>query len=258
MKVVFLVALLIPCVVAQGNCSHSCIVDSDCAPDNDCNQCINKQCLAGCGGTCTGDRDCGDKNCLYCAGGVCQNSPGHQCGQSCKASTDCSQFDGNCQLCLNNTCTAGCGRICDKSSECLGECEHCILGVCAKSSGTCNHICTNSLDCIQHSDCNTCVDGLCGAVCGQGCTQNSDCLSNTCHFCNLNITTMKNTCGQYPINKKCHDQCSVDSQCSGNPGTCERCINRKCGSACSATCVHDTDCVTRHCQKCKAGTCSPS
>jgi len=251
----FVVLLVIP-AYSQEHCLAGCTVDADCQPDNDCNMCIKGICHAGCSGSCSKMADCGDSNCKYCTDGMCQNSPDHTCAQSCSMNSDCNG-NSNCQLCFRGQCTAGCGGICSKTSDCVGECQHCISGVCAANNVTCNGKCLTTLDCIQSSQCNTCINGFCGASCGQPCSHNQECADSGCTFCDIKSGTV-GTCGEFPINKRCGETCVVDDQCTGSPGTCKSCIRGKCGSACADPCIGNSDCVVTHCQNCQSGKCSAS
>jgi len=239
------------CERDSGHCGTACTVNFDCnQTSSSCEYCMGGECGSGCQQPCDLDQDCRDINCRYCFEHQCGRSPNRQCKQPCSINTDCDQ-SSDCATCNNNICTAGCGGVCANSSECLVPgCNHCINSVCSHDNTKCLANCQVNLDCNQTSVCSLCVAGRCGAGCGQQCNDNSQCIDTDCHYC------ANGSCQSQPAGVPCHGACTVDSQCTGSPGTCGSCFQHKCGSTCSSACLTNTDCVVHHCGTCNSGKCT--
>lgn len=231
---------------ACGN-GKACSADTDCL-SNACNL-VSNTCVAS---KCLDQRKDGSETGIDCGGGTC---PACGVGIGCIADTDC--LSNACDF-ITSTCVAN--KCLDQRKDGSETDIDCGGGTCAA--------CANGKACIANSDCssnacdansNTCVTSQCidhhkdgaetgvdcgGGAClacanGQGCSINSDCVSNACD--RLSNLCIANQCLDH-----FQDGNETDVDCGG-ADACSRCsVGQKCqvnadcalGHTCSISLPH--------------------
>jgi hypothetical protein len=258
---------------------------------------------SGNGTACTVDSDCTSAHCLD---GVCCSTATCAACQSCNVSGSAGtcanipsgQPDNN----PSNTCDGGgtlkcngagaCklvnGQVCSAGTQCLSV--NCVDGVCCVSlscatckscnlpsnPGTCTNIAANQPDTTPANACDgggafRCDGaGTCKRVNGQGCSVDTECLSNncvdglccnavcpTCQACNLpgSLGTCANIAANQPDNNPPNACNSSSTQFCDGAGNCKAINGVSCSSSSqcqSNNCVDGICCSTPSCVTCQA------
>ena len=228
-----------PYICGTTACRSSCVGDSDCVSGNYCNSgmCVSK--LTN-GTACTDNSQCTSN---ICADGVCCNSTCTGQCESCSVSGSagtCSPVTG--APATGHTACAGtgtCGGSCDGTNRMA--CAYpdmsvvCRAGSCTGGTATLEASCDGAGSCpsVMMQDC---APNVCdGAICGGGCTIDTECVSG--NYCSGGVCVPKLSNG---------DSCAADAQCTSNICTDGVCCDAICGGQCEACNITGS-----------VGTCSP-
>ncbi len=222
--------------------SGSWICDSGtCTPDCSCAAitCIGSTCSDGCGGTCSGTKNCCVPDCscaaITCIGSTCSDG----CGGTCSGTETCQdcgrQIIG----------TSPIGTPCSTNSNCItNNCARNVYGkyVCTCDTEDCH--CSTDASC-QSCNCNQNVYGTYVCTCNtEGCPCDADhsCLTNNCE---------RNVYGNYVCT--CNTigcDCSSDDNCQTNNCAMNVYGNYVCTCNTSGCpCSDDGDCVSNNCHQ---------
>ncbi|MDB4303658.1 hypothetical protein N9934_02590, partial [Desulfosarcina sp.] len=221
--------------------------DGVCNSDENCTSC-SSDCT--CGDTCSNNKKDGLETDVNCGGGACSACA---IGKSCSLDGDClSQncLSGICELALcdngifdvNNSETAtDCGGIncdpCDSGSDCELDSDCSDGNYCNSNTGVCTKETCDDVLLNQDETDLDCGGDICARVYGQlceldqGCEENSDCITNTCHP-TLFI------CAEPNCDDGLENGDETDTDCGG--GTCIGCDTGK-------DCDSDSDCRVGTC-----------